>query len=70
MPVKLNKTPAFDIKLYIDNFDFLVQNKMKLVKMVNLMRCWQDGGLTLQELSSLEPVVYKKGQTREIIYLF
>jgi hypothetical protein len=41
---------------------------MKLVKIVNLMRYWQDGGLTLQELSSLGPALYKKGQPREIIF--
>jgi hypothetical protein len=34
------------------------------------MRCWQDGGLTQQELSSLGPVLYKKGQPREIIFFF
>jgi hypothetical protein len=33
------------------------------------MRCWQDGGPTLQELSSLGPVVYKKGEPHKIIFL-
>jgi hypothetical protein len=58
------------LQIKLDNLNYLGQNKMKLVKMANLMRYWQDGGLTLQELSSLGPVVYKKGQTREIIFLF
>ncbi len=37
--------------------------------MANLMRYWQDGGPTQQELSSLGPALYKKGESHDIIFL-